>query len=58
MSFINCPESQNVARSTTGVGLLKARPRVLLTSLRTNFGYKVYRGFLDCGMSQEFWFIS
>ena len=27
MSFIDCPESQNVARSTTGVGVLKARPR-------------------------------
>ena len=43
MSCIDWLEPQNVALGTTGVGVPKA-----------NFGYKVYRGFLDFGILQEF----
>ena len=59
MSFIDSSESQNVARCTTA-GRWSAKSYASysrLTSLRTNLGYKVYRGFLVYGILQEFWFI-
>ena len=40
-----------MARCTMGVGALKA---ILLNSLTTNFGYKVYRGFLNFGILHDF----
>ena len=37
MRSIDCLELQNMARCITGVGVLKARPRRLTSSLTTNF---------------------
>ena len=37
MRPIDCLEHQNMARCITGVGVLKARPRRITSSLKTNF---------------------